>query len=96
MLVILSGVAGAGKDTVKKELMKRMKDVDTLPSYTSRPKTHLHQQSPLPFSEKRYYEPPYIGNSPLPKWYPLSIRQYHSATPVEQDILVHIYRLNKK
>ena len=38
MLVILSGVAGAGKDTVKKELMKRMKDVDTLPSYTSRPK----------------------------------------------------------
>lgn len=37
MLVILSGVAGAGKDTVKKELMKRMKDVDTLPSYTSRP-----------------------------------------------------------
>ena len=37
MLVILSGVAGAGKDTVKKELIKRMKDVDTLPSYTSRP-----------------------------------------------------------
>lgn len=37
MLVILSGVAGAGKDTVKKELMKRMKDIDTLPSYTSRP-----------------------------------------------------------
>ena len=37
MLVILSGVAGAGKDTVKKELMKRMENVDTLPSYTSRP-----------------------------------------------------------
>ena len=37
MLVILSGVAGAGKDTIKKELIKRMKDVESLPSYTSRP-----------------------------------------------------------
>ena len=37
MLVILSGVAGAGKDTIKKELMKRMENVETLPSYTSRP-----------------------------------------------------------
>ena len=37
MLVILSGVAGAGKDTIKKELMKRMNNVDTLPSYTDRP-----------------------------------------------------------
>lgn len=36
MLVILSGVSGAGKDTIKKELMKRMKNVDTLPSFTSR------------------------------------------------------------
>lgn len=36
MLVILSGVSGAGKDTIKKELMKRMKDVVTLPSFTSR------------------------------------------------------------
>lgn len=38
MLVILSGVAGAGKDTIKKELIKRMENVETLPSYTSRPK----------------------------------------------------------
>ncbi len=38
MLVILSGVAGAGKDTIKKELMKRMDNVVSLPSYTSRPK----------------------------------------------------------
>ena len=38
MLVILSGVAGAVKDTVKKELIKRMENVETLPSYTSRPK----------------------------------------------------------
>ena len=36
MLVILSGVSGAGKDTIKKELIKRMENVITLPSYTSR------------------------------------------------------------
>ena len=36
MLVILSGVSGAGKDTIKKELIKRMNDVISLPSYTSR------------------------------------------------------------
>ena len=37
MLVILSGVAGAGKDTIKKELIKRMENVESLPSFTSRP-----------------------------------------------------------
>ena len=36
MLVILSGVSGAGKDTIKKELLKRMENIDTLPSFTSR------------------------------------------------------------
>ena len=36
MLVILSGVSGAGKDTIKKELMKRMPNIVTLPSFTSR------------------------------------------------------------
>ena len=36
MLVILSGVSGAGKDTIKKELIRIMDDVDSLPSYTSR------------------------------------------------------------
>jgi guanylate kinase len=36
MLVILSGVSGAGKDTIKKELIKRMENVVTLPSFTSR------------------------------------------------------------
>ena len=35
MLVIISGVAGAGKDTIKKELIKRMDNVVSLPSYTS-------------------------------------------------------------
>lgn len=36
MLVILSGVSGAGKDTIKKELIKTMDEVISLPSYTSR------------------------------------------------------------
>lgn len=36
MLVILSGVSGAGKDTIKKELIKRMDNVISLPSYTTR------------------------------------------------------------
>lgn len=36
MLVILSGVSGAGKDTIKKELIKTIENVDSLPSYTSR------------------------------------------------------------
>lgn len=36
MLVILSGVSGSGKDTIKKELIKRMENVESLPSYTSR------------------------------------------------------------
>lgn len=38
MLVLLSGVSGAGKDTIKKELIKRMDQVESLPSYTDRPK----------------------------------------------------------
>ncbi len=37
MLVLLSGVSGAGKDTIKKELIKRMDNVVSLPSYTDRP-----------------------------------------------------------
>ena len=36
MLVILSGVAGSGKDTIKKEIMKRMENVKSIPSYTTR------------------------------------------------------------
>lgn len=36
MLVILSGVSGAGKDTIKKELIKRMDNVISMPSYTDR------------------------------------------------------------
>ena len=37
MLVILSGVSGAGKDTIKKELIKREENIITIPSYTDRP-----------------------------------------------------------
>lgn len=37
MLVILSGVSGAGKDTVKKEIINRMENVVSIPSITSRP-----------------------------------------------------------
>ena len=36
MLVILSGVSGAGKDTIKKELIARMDNVESLPSFTDR------------------------------------------------------------
>ena len=34
MLVLLSGVSGAGKDTIKKELIARMDNVESLPSFT--------------------------------------------------------------
>ncbi len=36
MLIILSGVSGAGKDTIKKQLLQRMDGLTTLPSLTSR------------------------------------------------------------
>ena len=38
MLVILSGVSGAGKNTIKEALIERMERVVSLPSYTSREK----------------------------------------------------------
>lgn len=36
MLVILSGVAGAGKDTIIKAITKKMENVCTVPAYTTR------------------------------------------------------------
>lgn len=36
MLVILSGVAGAGKNTIQKELIKRINNVIAIPSFTDR------------------------------------------------------------
>lgn len=44
MLVILSGVSGAGKDTIKKELIKRMENVVSLPSYTTRNKRNDEEE----------------------------------------------------
>lgn len=38
MLVLLSGVSGAGKDTIKKALINQMENVESLPSYTTRKK----------------------------------------------------------
>ena len=36
MLVLISGVSGAGKDTIKKELIKRTDNIISLPSFTDR------------------------------------------------------------
>lgn len=36
MLVILAGVAGAGKDTIARAIIKRMENVISIPSFTSR------------------------------------------------------------
>lgn len=36
MLVLLSGASGAGKDTIKRELIKRYTNITSLPSYTDR------------------------------------------------------------
>lgn len=59
MLVILSGVSGAGKDTIKKELIRTINNTDTLPSFTSRqPRPdeiegdHYHFISKNEFEEK--------------------------------------------
>ena len=59
VLVILSGVSGAGKDTIKKELLKRISNAVTLPSFTSRDMRpgevegdHYHFISKEEFEEK--------------------------------------------
>ena len=36
MLVLLAGVSGAGKDTIKKMIVGQMENVVTIPSYTTR------------------------------------------------------------
>jgi len=36
MLFIISGVAGAGKNTIVKEIIKRVEHINTIPSYTTR------------------------------------------------------------
>ena len=49
MLVIISGASGAGKDTVKQALLKRLKNAETMPSFTSR----AMREGDIP--EKTYY-----------------------------------------
>ena len=44
MLVLLSGVSGAGKDTIKNELINRMQSVVSLPSFTSRKPRNFEQE----------------------------------------------------
>ena len=36
MLVLIAGVSGSGKDTIKREILDRMEKVITIPSYTTR------------------------------------------------------------
>lgn len=57
MLVILSGVSGAGKDTIKKELIQTMKEVVSLPSITSRkPRTGEEEGVQYHFISKEEFE----------------------------------------
>ena len=44
MLVLLSGVSGAGKDTIKRELIKRNKNITSLPSYYGTSKHLLNER----------------------------------------------------
>lgn len=56
MLVILSGVSGAGKDTIKKELIKRMENVITIASFTDRPKREGDSPNQYNYVTKEYFE----------------------------------------
>lgn len=56
MLVILSGVSGAGKDTIKRELIKRMDNVITIASYTDRPKREGDSSSQYNYVTKAEFE----------------------------------------
>ena len=56
MLVILSGVSGAGKDTIKKELIKRMNNVITISSYTDRPKRNSDVDGQYNYVSKAEFE----------------------------------------
>ena len=56
MLVILSGVSGAGKDTIKRELIKRMNNVTTIASYTDRPKRDRDVDTQYNYVTKEKFE----------------------------------------
>ena len=65
MLVILSGVSGAGKDTIKKELLKREDNIVTIPSITDRPiRTGEVEGAPYHFVSTEEFEK-MIGNNEL-------------------------------
>ena len=54
MLVLLSGVSGAGKDTIKNELIKRMDNVISMPSYTDRaPRPRRNRRRSISFCNNR-------------------------------------------
>lgn len=56
MLVILSGVSGAGKDTIKRELIKRMDNVITIASFTDRPKREGDREDQYNYVSKEEFE----------------------------------------
>lgn len=56
MLVILSGVSGAGKDTIKKELIKRMDNVITIASFTDRPRREDDADNQYNYVTKEEFE----------------------------------------
>ena len=56
MLVILSGVSGAGKDTIKRELIKNMENVITIASFTDRPKRDGDRQDQYNYVTKEEFE----------------------------------------
>lgn len=56
MLVILSGVSGSGKDTIKRELINRMNNVVTIASFTDRPKRNGDKEGQYNFVTKEKFE----------------------------------------
>lgn len=73
MLVILSGVSGSGKDTIKKELIKRMDNVTTISSFTDRPKRNGDIEGQYNYVSKEEFES-MIKNNEL---YEFSVHHNH-------------------
>ena len=56
MLVILSGVSGSGKDTIKRELINRINNVVTIASFTDRQKRNGDKEGQYNFVTKEKFE----------------------------------------
>lgn len=57
MLVLLSGVSGSGKDTIKKEILKRVDNMEMLPSYTDRePRVGEKEEGKYVFVTRQEFE----------------------------------------